>query len=109
PDPVCGDTCAASDYRAGDLLPCVHPDNAAYVIYTSGSAGRPKGVVVTHRSLAAYLLRSRDTYSGVTGGSLLHSSIAFDLTVTALYTPLISGGCVRVAGLEDGGPQPSLV
>ncbi|MDP5311600.1 non-ribosomal peptide synthetase [Streptomyces poriferorum] len=79
----------------------VSPMNPAYVIYTSGSTGRPKGVVVEHRSVGAYLQRARHAYPDAAGGSLLHSRIAFDLTVTALYTPLVSGGCVRLAELSE--------
>ncbi|WP_146067095.1 non-ribosomal peptide synthetase, partial [Streptomyces sp. B188M101] len=78
------------------------PDQAAYVVYTSGSTGRPKGVVVEHRSLGAYLLRNRQTYAGTTGNSVLHTSLSFDLTVTALFTPLVCGGRVRLGDLEDG-------
>ncbi|UNS95051.1 hypothetical protein MMF93_00185 [Streptomyces tubbatahanensis] len=37
-----------------------------------------------------------------TGTSLLHTSLSFDLTVTALYTPLVSGGRVHLAELDDG-------
>ncbi|CAM5545420.1 non-ribosomal peptide synthetase [Streptomyces violaceorubidus] len=37
----------------------------------------------------------------MTGTSLLHSPISFDLTVTALYTTLVSGGLVRVADLDE--------
>ncbi|MER0246958.1 amino acid adenylation domain-containing protein, partial [Streptomyces sp. HSW2009] len=74
----------------------------AYVIYTSGSTGRPKGVVVSHGSLGAYVERGRVVYGGFAGVSLVHSSVAFDLTVTALYTPLVSGGCVVLGGLDEG-------
>jgi amino acid adenylation domain-containing protein len=96
-------------YPAETLDVPVRPGNAAYVIYTSGSTGRPKGVVVEHRSLGAYLLRSRRIYPGVTGESLLHSSVSFDLTITALFTPLISGGCVRIGRLDGSGPRPALM
>ncbi|MGW2299433.1 amino acid adenylation domain-containing protein, partial [Streptomyces violaceorubidus] len=82
-----------------DGLPA--PNDPAYVIYTSGSTGRPKGVVVEHRSVGAYLQRARHAYPDASGTALLHSRIAFDLTVTALYTPLVSGGCVRLADLKD--------
>ncbi|MEV6423635.1 amino acid adenylation domain-containing protein, partial [Streptomyces sp. NPDC051662] len=77
------------------------PHHPAYVIYTSGTTGRPKGVVVEHRSLAAYLQRARQVYPAAAGSSLLHSPVAFDLTVTALYTPLVSGGCVRLGDLSE--------
>ncbi|WP_416969940.1 non-ribosomal peptide synthase/polyketide synthase [Streptomyces sp. 4F14] len=75
--------------------------SAAYVIYTSGSTGRPKGVVVQHRSFGAYLLHARETYGGVGGTSLLHTSVSFDLTATALFAPLVSGGCVGVGELAE--------
>ncbi|MFG3003155.1 amino acid adenylation domain-containing protein, partial [Streptomyces calvus] len=98
---------------AAGNLPAVRPDAPAYVIFTSGSTGRPKGVVVEHRSLGAYLARAREVYADAAGVSLLHSSVAFDLTVTALWTPLVSGGAVRVAELDERvaqvGPRPSLV
>jgi amino acid adenylation domain-containing protein len=73
--------------------------NAAYVIYTSGSTGRPKGVVIQHDSLANYLAWTTLRYPHARGTALLHSPPTFDLTVTALYTPLVSGGCVVLAAL----------
>ncbi|MFE9701915.1 amino acid adenylation domain-containing protein [Streptomyces sp. NPDC005930] len=81
-------------------LTAAHP---AYVIYTSGSTGRPKGVVVEHRSVAVYLQYARENYPTVGGGTLLHSPVSFDLTVTSLYAPLIRGGSVRVTALEGPG------
>jgi amino acid adenylation domain-containing protein len=90
-----------TDPGDADRTAPLHPDNPAYVIYTSGSTGRPKGVVVTHRPLAAYLDYARATYPSAAGRALLHSSVAFDMTVTTLYAPLISGGCVQVGALEE--------
>ena len=99
PDPAApaDDSRLTDDDRRAPL----RDDHPAYVIYTSGSTGRPKGVVVTHRSLADYLARAAEAYPGARGVALLHSSVSFDLTVTALFTPLTVGGCVLVAPLEN--------
>ncbi|WP_037684547.1 amino acid adenylation domain-containing protein, partial [Streptomyces griseus] len=77
------------------------PGTPAYVIYTSGSTGRPKGVVVEHRSVVDYVSWALEMYPGVRGNALLHSPVSFDLTVTVLFAPLVSGGCVVVADLEE--------
>ncbi len=72
-------------WAAGD------PGQLAYVIYTSGSTGRPKGSMVSHRGLVNYLTWAAATYRVGERGSALHSPLAFDLTVTALFVPLVSG------------------
>ena len=75
----------------------VTPDDAAYVMYTSGSTGMPKGVVVTHGNLANYVAWARREYAADEAASFpLYSSIAFDLTVTSMYVPLVSGGTIVV-------------
>ncbi|MFJ9743429.1 amino acid adenylation domain-containing protein, partial [Streptomyces sp. NPDC101166] len=77
----------------------VDPRSLAYVIYTSGSTGRPKGVAVTHGGLANYVSWAADAYGmGEGGGAPLHSSLAFDLTVTSVLVPLVSGSAVVVSG-----------
>ncbi|MEV7865258.1 amino acid adenylation domain-containing protein, partial [Streptomyces sp. NPDC088124] len=94
--------------RRTPLLPA-HP---AYVIYTSGSTGRPKGVVVSHAAVSAYLIWARGAYPGLSGRTVLHSSAAFDLTVTPLYGTLISGGALHVADIREGlpaGPAPTFL
>jgi amino acid adenylation domain-containing protein len=83
----------------------VRPDNLAYVIYTSGSTGQPKGVAVTHGGLANYLSWSTERYDmSAGGGAPLHSSLAFDLTVTSAVLPLVTGSAVAVstAGGAEG-------
>ncbi len=72
-------------------------DALAYVIYTSGSTGRPKGVLISHRGLANYLGWTVETYAAAgEGGAPLFSSIAFDLGIPDLYTPLITGQPVHL-------------
>ncbi|MEW2513754.1 amino acid adenylation domain-containing protein [Streptomyces sp. NPDC046870] len=81
------------------------PDDVAYVIYTSGSTGRPKGVRVGHRGVVNYLHwcdRNYPPAPGARTGSLLCSSAAFDLTVTALFLPLVQGLCLVVPRPEPG-------
>jgi amino acid adenylation domain-containing protein/FkbH-like protein len=83
------------------LLPIAFADHPAYVIYTSGSTGVPKGVVVEHRSLSNYLQWCIDKYLGEGGtGAPVQSPINFDLTVTSLFSPLLTGK--KVVLLPDG-------
>ena len=86
-----------------NLLPQAKPGDLAYVIYTSGSTGTPKGVEISHAALTNYVWWAKETY--LRGDDLdfpLYSSLAFDLTVTSLYVPLISGQRVLVYGSKQG-------
>jgi amino acid adenylation domain-containing protein len=74
----------------------VGEENLAYVIYTSGSTGNPKGVMVQHRGVVNYLSWAARTYPSDGQGSLVHSSLSFDLTVTGLYLPLLAGRGVHL-------------
>jgi amino acid adenylation domain-containing protein len=85
---------------AADPAFAVDPRSLAYVIYTSGSTGRPKGVAVEHRHIAAYLAWATRTYPGG-GGSAVHSSLSFDLTITSLFIPLLCGGEVELVGEDN--------
>ena len=83
----------------------VQPAHLAYIIYTSGSTGQPKGVMVPHKGLVNYLLWCTNAYDVVHGeGTLLHSPLTFDLTITDLFSALLSGKQVRLlsetAGVE---------
>lgn len=81
----------------------LHQDHPAYVIYTSGSTGRPKGVVVCHRALVSYLTCAVAAYSSVRGTALVYTPVSFDLTITGLWAPLITGGRVHLATPGGGG------
>ena len=78
--------------------------STAYAIFTSGSTGEPKGVLVSHGSLANYLGWADRTYlEGEPANLALHSSLAVDLTLTSLLLPLVSGGTVLVYPNDPSG------
>ncbi|WP_309304394.1 MULTISPECIES: amino acid adenylation domain-containing protein [Brevibacillus] len=68
----------------------------AYIIYTSGSTGQPKGVMIEHSSLVNYIWWAKKTYVEENEIFALYSSISFDLTVTSIFTPLISGNQIVI-------------
>ncbi|MEM7044298.1 MAG: amino acid adenylation domain-containing protein [Pseudomonadota bacterium] len=83
------------------VLPTTHApmraDDSAYVIYTSGSTGQPKGVEVSHGAFASYLAWASAVYGGDEPVSMpFFTAIGFDLTLTSLFVPLISGGAIVV-------------
>ena len=83
-------------------------NNLAYVIYTSGSTGRPKGVMVPHDGLVNYATYAAREFEGELGnGSVISTSIAFDLGLTGLYPMLICGRPVRL--LTERGDANELV
>src|SRR2546427_6987896 len=83
----------------------IAPDSLAYVIYTSGSTGTPKGVMIEHRSLVNYIWWAKEHYSrGECLAWPLFSSLAFDLTVTSIFAPLVSGGRIVVVREDPGMP-----
>ncbi|WP_440055080.1 amino acid adenylation domain-containing protein [Pseudoalteromonas sp. T1lg65] len=72
-------------------------DAEAYVIYTSGSTGVPKGVSVPHRGLSDYCAyASEHYYSQELDGSLVVTSHGFDISIPALFLPLMHGHCVEL-------------
>jgi len=77
----------------------LHPDRPAYIIYTSGSTGRPKGCVISHHNLSNYIQWANKYYFGKSDGGNwgLFTSIAFDLTVTCLFTSLTRGKRLVIA------------
>ncbi len=79
------------------------PENLVYVIYTSGSTGSPKGAMITHYGLVNYLQWATENYIAEGAhGAPLHSSLSFDLTVTSLFCPILSGQHIQIIS-EAGG------
>jgi surfactin family lipopeptide synthetase A len=78
------------------------PGNLAYIIYTSGTTGTPKGVMISHRSLVNYIGWAAEKYIQNENCAFpLFTSIAFDLTVTSIFTPLLTGNTIVIYDDSD--------
>ncbi|GAA2844544.1 non-ribosomal peptide synthetase [Nonomuraea rubra] len=74
-------------------LPEVGPDDLAYVAYTSGSTGAPKGVEVTHGSLAALVAGTVSTLRlGPADVQPAVAPLSFDTSASELWSVLAAGG-----------------
>lgn len=74
----------------------------AYIIYTSGTTGRPKGALIEHTGLVNYITFAAENY--VKGESVnfpLYTSLSFDLTVTSIFTPLVTGNSLIIYSGDD--------
>ncbi|MCA1991712.1 MAG: amino acid adenylation domain-containing protein [Coleofasciculus sp. S288] len=95
--------CLDSDWKqiarqsSENPISTVTSENLAYLIYTSGSTGKPKGTLIPHRGLVNYLTWCTQAYAVEEGeGTTVHSSLAFDLTITGLFSPLLVGRRVEL-------------
>lgn len=71
----------------------------AYVIFTSGTTGKPKGVMVEHQAVWNYVNRAIEAYFHDTQEKPcfpFYSPLTFDLTVTSLFCPLLTGSYLRI-------------
>ncbi|SFL37530.1 non-ribosomal peptide synthase domain TIGR01720/amino acid adenylation domain-containing protein [Gracilibacillus orientalis] len=84
-------------YSKNNLNELESPEDIAYIIYTSGSTGKPKGVLVEQKGLMNYLSWAKRKYVKDDKEIFaLYSSISFDLTITSIFTPLISSTSIRI-------------
>ena len=97
----------AVDAQPSTALPAPAPDDIAYIIYTSGTTGVPKGVAITHHTVAQ-LLDSLDTGLPPGPGQVWTQwhSLAFDVSVWEMFGALLRGGRLvvvpeSVAGSPD--------
>jgi amino acid adenylation domain-containing protein len=79
-------------------------NQAAYILYTSGSTGNPKGVIISRDALSNYVGWAAAEYAKEGAASMpFFTSIGFDLTVTSLFVPILTGGRIVVYPDTEGG------
>lgn len=95
------DVTPASDVTAGNLV---------YVIYTSGSTGRPKGVLLEHRGLCNTILALIQRYDvHADSRYLLFGSLSFDASAADIFSTLVAGSALHLAGTNERLSQSGLI
>ncbi|MDZ8184107.1 MAG: amino acid adenylation domain-containing protein [Nostoc sp. ChiSLP02] len=94
---------AISQQKIENLITTTTELNLAYIIYTSGSTGKPKGTLIPHQGLVNYLTWATQRYAVEQGvGTVVHSPLGFDLTITSLLSPLLVGRTAELLPEEQG-------
>ncbi|PYH91183.1 tyrocidine synthetase 1, partial [Aspergillus ellipticus CBS 707.79] len=89
---------AITNFRPHDL----EPNNLAYAIYTSGSTGLPKGVLISHRSIAAGIESIIHAEQWQPEWRVLQfSNYVFDVSVGDIFCTLGTGATLCMAPMES--------
>jgi amino acid adenylation domain-containing protein len=76
----------------------VSPGNLAYVLYTSGTTGKPKGVMVPHHNVMAYLNAFAREFEVFPADTVIQqASYSFDAFVEEVYPALFNGAKIVIA------------
>jgi len=82
----------ADGYDAGPLPRLTRPSDPAHILFTSGSTGAPKGVIITHAMVDAFLDWALPYFGHQPGDRISgHPPLHFDLSTFDIYGSLSIG------------------
>ncbi|MEK4870773.1 amino acid adenylation domain-containing protein [Niallia sp. FSL W8-1348] len=91
-------------YPSHNLNISISSKSLMYIIYTSGTTGKPKGVMITHQSLLAFVRGVKNQYNLSSEDRMLQFfPIGFDGSVDEIYPSLLSGSKLIFSGKETLG------
>ncbi len=77
--------------------PSATPSNLSHIIYTSGSTGLPKGVMIEHSNVTAFLSWCQEEFQFEEYEEMIAStSMCFDLSIFEFFLPLVTGARVII-------------
>ncbi|KAB1153659.1 amino acid adenylation domain-containing protein [Tenacibaculum aiptasiae] len=101
------DSAKISSKSVNDVMVEIYPTDMAYCIFTSGSSGKPKGVMVNHRSVINLVKgleqRVYNSYKEERLNVALLASFSFDASVQQIYGCLLQGHSLYVVDEDSRG------
>ena len=82
----------AKNFEDRELITPITPEDLLYTIYTSGSTGQPKGVMLEHRNIVAFL-DQLDVQLGYKHLDIMAATtnVTFDISVLEIFGAICSG------------------
>ncbi|WDV47446.1 amino acid adenylation domain-containing protein [Clostridiaceae bacterium M8S5] len=90
------------DKKGSDIRNINELGDLAYIIYTSGTTGNPKGIMVEHKNLMAYVKAFEEEFSIDENERVLQqASYSFDAFVEEVYPSLLNGSTLVLTKKEE--------